>query len=51
MRAFHMASEAIEFAPDIGLPGRVLSTGKPSLILDLSRTKISPEPKPPDLAE
>ena len=42
MRAFHMASEAIEFAPDIGLPGRVLSTGKPSLILDLSQDQNFP---------
>jgi signal transduction histidine kinase/DNA-binding NarL/FixJ family response regulator len=36
-RAFYIASEATTFAPDIGLPGRVLSTGKPSLILDLSQ--------------
>jgi signal transduction histidine kinase/DNA-binding response OmpR family regulator len=35
MRAFYAASEAATFDPDIGLPGRVLSTGKPSLILDL----------------
>jgi signal transduction histidine kinase/CheY-like chemotaxis protein/HPt (histidine-containing phosphotransfer) domain-containing protein len=35
-RAFHVASETTSFDPDIGLPGRVLSTGKPSLILDLS---------------
>jgi signal transduction histidine kinase/DNA-binding response OmpR family regulator len=35
-RAFHVASETMSFDPDIGLPGRVLSTGKPSLILDLS---------------
>ena len=36
-RAFYIASEAATFDPDIGLPGRVLSTGKPSLILDLSK--------------
>ena len=35
-RAFYIASDAATFDPDIGLPGRVLSTGKPSLILDLS---------------
>ena len=36
-RAFHIASETTSFDPDIGLPGRVLSTAKPSLILDLSQ--------------
>jgi signal transduction histidine kinase/DNA-binding NarL/FixJ family response regulator len=36
-RAFQVASEATEFDPGIGLPGRVLSSGKPSLILDLSQ--------------
>ena len=36
-RAFHIASETMSFDPDIGLPGRVLSTAKPSLILDLSQ--------------
>ncbi len=35
-RPFHLASEATAFDPGIGLPGRVLSSGKPSLILDLA---------------
>jgi two-component system, sensor histidine kinase and response regulator len=35
-RAFHVVSEASTFDPGIGLPGRVLSSGKPSFILDLS---------------
>jgi signal transduction histidine kinase/DNA-binding response OmpR family regulator len=35
-RAFQIASEATEFDPGVGLPGRVLSSGKPALILDLS---------------
>ena len=30
-RAFRIASEATEFDPGIGLPGRVLSSGKPAL--------------------
>ena len=34
-RPFYIASDAATFDPDVGLPGRVLSTGKPSLILDL----------------
>jgi signal transduction histidine kinase len=41
-RAFHIASETTSFDPDIGLPGRVLSTGKPSLILDLSQDNNFP---------
>ena len=36
-RAFQIASEATEFDPHIGLPGRALSSGKPALILDLSQ--------------
>ncbi len=36
-RAFQIASEATEFDPGVGLPGRVLSSGKPALILDLSQ--------------
>ena len=36
-RAFQIASEATEFDPGVGLPGRVLSSGKPALILDLAR--------------
>jgi two-component system, sensor histidine kinase and response regulator len=35
-RPFRVASEG-PFDPGIGLPGRVLSSGKPSLILDLSK--------------
>jgi len=35
-RPFHIASEAAVFDPGIGLPGRVLLSGTPSLILDLS---------------
>ena len=35
-REFHVVSEASTFDPGIGLPGRVLSSGKPSFILDLS---------------
>jgi signal transduction histidine kinase/DNA-binding response OmpR family regulator len=35
-RAFQIASEATEFNPGIGLPGRVLSSGRPAFILDLS---------------
>ncbi len=37
MRAFQRASEAATFDPDIGLPGRVFSSGKPFLILDLAK--------------
>jgi signal transduction histidine kinase/ActR/RegA family two-component response regulator len=36
-RAFQTISEAAEFNPGIELPGRVLSSGKPALILDLSQ--------------
>ena len=36
-RAFQTTSEATEFNPGIELPGRVLSSGKPALILDLSQ--------------
>jgi two-component system sensor histidine kinase/response regulator len=36
-RPFHVASQAAVFDPGIGLPGRVLSSGKPSSILDLSK--------------
>jgi signal transduction histidine kinase/ActR/RegA family two-component response regulator len=36
-RAFQTISEATEFNPGIELPGRVLSSGKPALILDLSQ--------------
>jgi signal transduction histidine kinase/DNA-binding response OmpR family regulator len=36
-RAFQVASEATEFDSGIGLPGRVLSSGKPALIPDLSQ--------------
>jgi two-component system sensor histidine kinase/response regulator len=37
MRAFQRASEATTFNPDVGLPGRVFSSGKPFLILDLAK--------------
>jgi two-component system, sensor histidine kinase and response regulator len=37
MRAFQRASEAATFDPDVGLPGRVFSSGKPFLILDLAK--------------
>jgi signal transduction histidine kinase/CheY-like chemotaxis protein/HPt (histidine-containing phosphotransfer) domain-containing protein len=36
-RAFQIASDATEFDSGIGLPGRVLSSGKPALIPDLSQ--------------
>jgi signal transduction histidine kinase/AmiR/NasT family two-component response regulator len=36
-RAFQNTSEAAEFDPGVELPGRVLSSGKPALILDLSQ--------------
>jgi two-component system sensor histidine kinase/response regulator len=36
-RAFQSASEATEFDPGVGLPGRVLSSGRPALILDLAQ--------------
>ena len=36
-RTFQIASDAMEFDPGIGLPGRVLSSGKPVLIPDLSQ--------------
>ncbi len=36
-RDFQILSEATAFDPGIGLPGRVLSSGKPALILDLSQ--------------
>jgi signal transduction histidine kinase/ActR/RegA family two-component response regulator len=36
MGAFRRVSEATTFDPDVGLPGRVLSTGKPFLIRDLA---------------
>jgi signal transduction histidine kinase/DNA-binding response OmpR family regulator len=36
-RAFQIASDAAEFDSGIGLPGRVLSSGKPALIPDLSQ--------------
>jgi two-component system, sensor histidine kinase and response regulator len=49
-RPFHIASEAIEFSPGIGLPGRVLSTGKPSLILDLSQDTNFPRAEAARLA-
>jgi signal transduction histidine kinase len=37
MRAFQRASESITFNPDVGLPGRVFSSAKPFLILDLAK--------------
>jgi signal transduction histidine kinase/DNA-binding response OmpR family regulator len=49
-QAFHIASEATEFSPGIGLPGRVLSTGKPSLILDLSKDTNFPRAEAARLA-
>jgi two-component system, sensor histidine kinase and response regulator len=36
-QAFQTTSEATEFDPGIELPGRVLSSGRPALILDLSQ--------------
>jgi two-component system, sensor histidine kinase and response regulator len=37
MRAFQRTSETTTFDPDVGLPGRVLSSGKPFLIRDLAK--------------
>jgi signal transduction histidine kinase/ActR/RegA family two-component response regulator len=49
-RAFHIASEAAPFDPGVGLPGRVLATGKPAVILDLSKDTNFPRAEPARLA-
>ena len=49
-RAFYVASEAASFDPGVGLPGRVLASGKPAVILDLSKDTNFPRAEPARLA-
>jgi signal transduction histidine kinase/CheY-like chemotaxis protein len=49
-KAFFLASEAASFDPGIGLPGRVLASGKPAVILDLSKDNNFPRAEPARLA-
>jgi diguanylate cyclase (GGDEF)-like protein len=43
--AFHAATEAINFAPEIGLPGRVLSSGEPASVVDVAQDDNFPRAK------
>ena len=44
--AFYIASEALTFDPGIGLPGRVLASGQPAVILDISKDTNFPRALP-----
>ena len=47
---FRAATEAARFAPGVGLPGRVVASGKPAWIIDVTRIPTSrarrPRPRP-----